>query len=80
MVETKMNKEVLKKVDKSYKMVITSSQLITYLLDPKTKDAVFQLTSSEKEAALVYVKTIFHKNNLLTLIPQFCRKNLLFEK
>lgn len=80
MVDSKLNKEVLKKLDNRYKMAITPTHLLAYLLDPKAKDAELQLTSDEKEAALEYAKTRFRKNSLLPLIVKFCAKSSPFKK
>ena len=76
MVRSKLNKEALKKVDNHYKMATSPAHL---LARPKN-DADFQFISSEKEVELEYAKTMFHKNNLLTLILKFYAKSFLFKK
>ena len=76
--DSKLNKEVLKKVDNRNQMANISTHLFGYLLDPKAEDIELNLTSDEKEAAQECTKTIFHKKRVLTRILKFCGKNSSF--
>lgn len=80
MTDLKLNKEVLKKMDERYNMAVTPAHLLSYLLDPKTKDTSLELSADKKKQALKYAQKKFPHNSLLPLALKFCAKSTPFQK